>query len=114
MQIQEAGARSTAQVLVAAADREIRIERCDVDREHAERMVDIDAVRAHRRRVPRRRSARQFRQHLPGIEHDLRKHDQVGAGPNRRQQIFRGKMTAVARLDEAQRDAAAPRVLRAE
>ena len=42
MQVKKARARAAAQVLVAAADGEIDVERRDVDRKHAERVVDVE------------------------------------------------------------------------
>ncbi len=82
MQIHEPGARSAAQILVAAANREIDVERADVDRQHAERMIDVEqhARAAGVRRTDKRR---QPRQHLAGVEQHLGYDDQIDVADGR-------------------------------
>src|SRR5947207_990159 len=67
VQIEEASTGPSPQVLVAASHRKVRIERCDVDREHAKRMVDIDK-HACSTGARRGNDSLQFRKDLPCIE----------------------------------------------
>ncbi len=108
--VEEARAGAAAQVLVAAAHREVDAERSDVDREHAERVIDVEQ---HPRagRVRAGDDGRQLRHDLPGLEHHLRDDDEVGAGHDRGDDVVGREVAVVARLDERERDAPAARVL---
>ena len=113
--VQEARARAAAQVLVAAADGEVDVERRDVDRKHAERMVDVEQ-HARAGGVRAGDDRRQVRQHLPGLEHHLRDHDEVGArhdrgehDPRRRSRRPRAARPASARCARAARTRAGSR-----
>ena len=51
------------------------------------------------------------RQPLAGIEHHLRHDDEIDSRADRRDDVVRREPSVGARLDERERDAAAPRVL---
>ena len=42
MHVEKARAGAAAQVLVAATDGEIDVERCDIDGKHAQRVIDVE------------------------------------------------------------------------
>ena len=110
MEVEVAGAGTAAEILVAAADGEIDIERRDADGEHTERVIDVEQhARAGCMRGVHDR--RQLRQHLTGLEEHLRDDDEIGPAADRRADIGRREQPVGARLDERERDAPALRIL---
>jgi hypothetical protein len=109
MQVQVTRSRSAPQVLVAAADGEIDIERRDVDREYAQRVIDVEHQLARQRDV-RRDDVGQVVQPLPGCEHHLRDYDEVGARADGATISAVSKRTVGTRFDQRERDTAAARV----
>ena len=109
MQVKKAGTRPTAQVLVRSADGEVRVERRDVERIDAERVIRVEQD-ASARRVRSPDDVRQVGDPLARIEDHLRDHDQVRARPDGRLDVRGREETVGARLDERKRDAPAARV----
>ncbi len=109
MQVQETCAGAAAQVFVAATDGEIDVQRRDVDRKDAERVVNVQQ-QAPAGLVGCRDDLRKVGQPLSGVEDHLRNHHEVALAADGFQDIARLEAAIAAWLDEGERDAPAPRV----
>jgi len=90
--IEPAGPRSAAQVFVRAADREIRAELGEIERQHARVVVHIEQHQSPggMRVVD---EARQLVHHLAGAEHDSGEDDELSpAGESSRHGVMRSSM----------------------
>src|SRR6185436_15638773 len=100
---------SATQVFVTATDGEVDIERHDVDREHAQRVIDIEQ-HSPASAMYRSNHAGQVLQPLPGCEYHLRDYDEVGARADGAHDIGCIEATVGTRFDQRERDTAAARV----
>ena len=109
MHVQKARAGAAPKIFVAAAHSKVDIHRRDVDRKNAERMIDVEqqlsAAGMHcRNNLP------DVAKSLPRVEHHFGNDDEVRRRRNRSHNVPRIEPAVVARLDQGQRDATAPRV----
>src|SRR6266498_8318 len=104
--VQERCAGSAAKILVAAADGEVDVERVHVDRQYAERMVDIQQ-HARASRVRGEDDPRQIGEPLAGREDHFGHDDEIGAPLDARDDVAGVEASVGARLDQRERDAAA-------